>query len=349
MAEGKRLGCKMPTAYIQTVGGNERLAELRLSSISYRRALDEISECRIQLAAAQDAQCIRVLNELEAWEHEIGVFRDVYESWSGPVTEASYTYVDAAITARDMFEWFERRILPRDRSFANTDLATIAVAYLTDALAVDNSMGISFFANPCGILGNRAVLGVTKRRAADEVREICRGGLDFTTIGRQVRFGGKEIATSRLPTLTADIFEIAPFRIAGLQKANHVFVLGATPAGVTTPLVGEAGGSEFPVVQQTYSEPSVLDVTSANAAAATRWDLLHDSPQYITGRFLEDAPIATEDLIPGAITTIRQQVGFRSVDADFRLMAVEFSNEFSDSGFTERVSGVFQPVGTLEG
>lgn len=343
----KRLGCGEPTVYINTVGGDERLAALNISSVTYGRRLDEISECRVELAAGQDAKCAELLAKMDGWYFEASVFRDAEEAWVGPITELAYTQNTITLTARDMYQWFERRILPIDRAFVNTDLSIIAVTYLSDALNIDTTPNIIFTAFPCGINGTRSILGITKRRAADEIRELARGGLDFTTIRREVRFGGKEVFLPRLPTLTEDIFEITNFRKAGLQMANHIFVFGNTPQGVTTPLVGEAGGMSLPIVQTTFSEPSVLDVPSANAAAKTRWDLLNFSPEYVTGRLLEDAPVELEDLIPGAIVPVRQQVGYRYINNNFRLVAVEVSASVGQ-GLTERVGLVLQSEGTTE-
>lgn len=346
MAQGKVLGCGIPTVYILPVGGGDPLAEVKASSLSWKRTLDEISDCRVQAAADQDSQCLTLLSTLEPFSYEISCYRDATEAWVGPLIEPAYTATELTIQARDLFQWFERRVLPFDRTFTATDLSIIAATYLDDALSLDPTPNISFSVVPCGVVGDRTVLGITYRRAADEVRELARGGLDFTTVGRRILFGGAEISSPRLPILTKEFFEITNLRLVGTQKANHVYVFGATPDGVTTPLVGEAGGDDVPLIQMTVQEPSIRDVPSATAAARTRWDFWRHAPIFITGRFLEDCPLDINDLIPGSIATIRQQVGFRYVDQDCRLVSVECAYDAGDSGLKETVRGVFEPVGT---
>lgn len=349
---GKILGCGTPSVYLTRVGGGQRLAKLDVTAVVWRRALDEISDCRVHLSVSQrDVRCAQVLGDIDdTWAYELNVYRDADEAWVGPLTEPVYTFTDMTIQARDLVQWFERRILPYDRAFVDTDLATIAAQYMVDALAIDPSPNISFSVNPCGVEGDRSVLGITYRRAADEIRELARGGLDFTTVGRTVLFGGKEIGAPRLPILTESSFEISSYRLAGLQSANHWFVFGATPTGVTTPLVGEAGGlPNTPIVQLTAQEPSILDIPSATAAAQSRFELLRTAPKMIAGRFLETAPIHINDLIPGSIAEIRQQVGFKRVEGEYRLLAVECTADVSDRGVVETVSGVFEPIGSIEG
>lgn len=348
MAGDKRLGCGIPSVYITRVGGGQRLTEVKASRVAWRRALDEISDSRVDIATGQDAKCAAVLNELEPFLYETSIYRDDSEAWVGPLTEPAYTINDMSIQSRDLFQWFERRVLPFDRTFVDVDLATIAAQLLVDALDIDPSPNISFTVNNCGVIGSRTVLGITYRRAADEVRELARSGLDFTAVGRRILFGGKEVISPRLPTLTAEMFEIQNFRLVGMSKANHVIVLGATPPGVTTPLVGIAGGDDPPIVTTTVQEPSILDIPSATAAAETRWDLLHLAPQYVTGRFLEDAPVSIDDLIPGCIAEIRQQVGYRYIEGDFRLVGVLVSADVGSDGVKESVDAVFQPVGSME-
>lgn len=346
---GKILGCGIPSVYITTVGGGTRLAEVKAKNVTWGRSLDEISQARVVAAAGQDAECTAVLNELDGFRYEMNVYRDATEEWVGPVTEPSYTRDETTIEARDLFQWFERRILPVDRSFVDTDLSIIAAQYMVDALAIDESPNISFTVNPCGVMGTRQVLGITYRRCADEVRELARGGFDFTAVGRRILCGGKEVSSPRLPTLTEDVFEIQNFRKAGLQMANDVYVLGAVPSGVQTPLVGHAGGPpDFPVVQITVQEPSILDIPSANAAAETRLEFWRSAPEYITGRFYETVPVGIEDLVPGVITRIRQQVGFRYVDADYRLMQMQVSVDVGNDGVKETVGAVWQPLGSTD-
>lgn len=346
LPRGARLGCGSHQVYLTNLGGTQRLAPLGFSSLSYGRRLDEMTAARIDLTVAQDASCLPYLSILEPFTHEISIYRDDVEVWAGPITEPIFRYDSATLDARDIFQYFERRILPFTRTFVAQDLALIATRYIEDALSIDTSPNISISTAPCGVIGTRAVADFEYRRAADEIRELARTGLDFTALARTIRFGGATIATNPLPTLTESIFEVAEVRLAGLQMANDVFVFGSSTVGVTTPTVGRAGGFDLPVIQQTYQEPSILDVLSADDAARTRLDFLRTAPVYISGRLDEDAPVAFSSLVPGAVAPVRQQVGFRSVNTTGRLMEVAVSVTKSESGEEENVRLTIEPIGT---
>lgn len=344
---GVRLGCGDYRVFIQTVGGTEILAELVWQNLTFSRRLDEMSDATVDLAAEQDAECLAHLRNINPFYHELSIYRDGTEIWVGPITEPSYTYEGARIAARDLFQWFERRLLPVDRTFSGTDLTVIAQTYADDALDQDPSPNITIVASLSGIPGYRSVLAALKRRAADEIRELARTGLDFTAIGRTIHFGGEEIGTPELPQLTEDVLEIAEARLAGLSMANDIYVLGSSGGGVGSPTVGHDGGFATPLIQQTYSEPSIQDVSSADRAATTRLDLLRDPPFYITGRLLEDAPIAFSHLIPGARVHVGQQVGFRRISVDMRLLTVDVSVEARDDGVTDDIRISLEPRGTV--
>lgn len=340
------LGCGSYKLFLRDAGGGNELAQLDFSGLSYSRLLDEMSDARVLNATPHDERCIPYLNDIRPFYHELSIWRETSEVWVGPITEVAYTYSGLTIAARDLFQWFERRLLPFDRAFVQTDLSTIAAQYVQDALSTDPSPNISTDVGPCGVMGDRVVFTLNFRRAADEIRELSRTGLDFTVIGRQIRFGGAEVPALSLPVLTSDIFETTEARLAGLQMANRVVVIGRSEGGVATPTVGIAGGEKRPLVEQTYSEATILDVTSATAAALSRIQLLSDPPVSITGKMLEVAPIDFSRLIPGAQSVFKQQVGYRFFDIPIRLHSVNVDVGIAESGHTEDIVCKLQPVGT---
>jgi hypothetical protein len=334
---------------ITDIGGAVRQAEVAHSGLHYSRRLDEMTQADVSVAAGQDAACLPVLGSLRPFHHEVSIWRDHDNVWVGPFIDPSYSYEGMSLMARDLFQWFERRILPFDRTFIATDLADIATTYINDALSPDPSPNISFLAAPTGVLGSRSVAAATFRRAADELRELARTGLDWSMVGRTFRLGGEEIPTSNLVTLTEDIFEIDEARMDGLSFANEVFVLGASGSGVSTPVRGSASdGTPSPLVQQTFAEASILDFSSANHAAQTRLDLLRTDPWFVTGTLLPSAPLSFSDLVPGARVRLLQQVGFRRLDVDLRLLAVTVDVSVSDTGDEESIRLELQPLGTVE-
>lgn len=345
---GRRIGCGDYRVFIQTTGGSDVLAELAWSTLTLGRRLDEMSQASVSGGTEQDAECIATLGTLEPFGAELSIWRDGFEEWVGPIVRVSHSYAGIRLEARDLFQWFERRILPFDRSFIQTDVAQIAAQYVDDALYGDASPNISVAISNTGVLADRAVVATLRRRAADELRELSRTGLDFTAVARTIRFGGEEIPTVALVTLTEDTFEVADASYDGLEMGNHIFVQGASTGSANTPIEGEAGGQFVPLIQQVYSEPSILDANSADQAATTRLDLLRSAPLLITGRLLEDAPVPFRDVVPGARVDLRQQIGFAQIIADMRLLAMEVSASASDSGVSEIIRLTLEPIGTIQ-
>ena len=344
---GERLGCGDYRVFLQLSGGGTKLAELAYESLTFSRRLDDMSEASITLSAAQDADCLPFLTSIEPFAYEVSIWRDDVEVWVGPVSEPAYDYDGMTLAARDLFWWLERRVLPTDR-FLTDDIATIAAIFFTDAIDQDPSPNISIIVSPTGIVASRQVYGVLRRRAADEIRELSRTGLDFTAIARTLRLGGVEVGTDPLVLLSDDVFEVDVARFDGAATATEVFVLGAS-AGTVTPVGGQAGGiGAQGLVQQVYSEPAILDTTSATAAAETRRDLLRTAPLFCSGRLLESAPVAFQRLIPGARVEIRQQVGFRRIEASMRLLEVNVSAQAQDDGFSEEVRLTLEPEGSTQ-
>ena len=345
---GEILGCGTPTAYLTDISGDRRLASIDLTGLSYSRRLDDTSECRIDLGAEQaDIRCPRALADAEPWRYGLTVYRDADRAWDGPLTEAAFGYDGMTLQGRDGFAWFERRVHPVDRSFVDIDLSTIAATFMSDALSVDDSPTISFSVAPSGILGTRAVNALSFTRVSDSLRELFRTGIDFTVVGRRI-YLFPEVDDDPILNLTENNFEVTGARLAGLDSANDVIVLGAQPQGVTTPLYWRAGGVDTPLIQQVYSDPSILDTDSATAAAESRWRMVNRAPLYVTGVLLESAAISFNNLVCGRRVRLRQRVGFKTIDQTMRISAVDVSYSFSDKGSTEVIALTLVPSSVVE-
>lgn len=343
------LGCGDWEAFVQTRGGDMRLATLEYSDLAGGRILDEMSSGSVTVGVdgMTDQECCRVLGTLNPWEHELSMWRDGAEVWVGPIIEPEWAEQSVSIPARDLFQWFERRLLPYDRAFENSDLAEIFAQYALDALEADTSPNISLAPGPCGVTGQRFVAATAFRRAADEMRELARSGLDFTAIGRTIRTGGAAIPTPALPTLTSEWVDRPRLRRAGLSAASEVTVIGASTTVPDVPISGVSGGASDPLglVQLSFQEPSILDTASALSAADTRLEMLRNAPEYLTCVLLPDAPMDFADLVPGALVPVRLDVGCRRVEETLRLLSVSWRVAESE-GIVEEVSINLIPVGT---
>lgn len=351
--EGVRIGCGDYRAFIQDRGGGTVRAELIWSSIHLERRLDEVSQSSVTVGSEglADEACCHLLSTLIPWRYELSVWRDGNEEWVGPIIEATYTHDTVKVIARDLFFWFERRELPFDRTFSGTDLATIFLTYATDALSEDNSPNISFAPAATGVLGDRQVFAAQKVRAADELRELARSGLDFCAIGRQIRIGGREIPVLPLATLTDDSFDVSSATVLGMAAATRVTVRGSSTTDRNVPVIGVAGGvsADLGLVSRVDDEGSILDVASATDAAQSRLDLLDPPPVALDGVLTEDAPIAFFALVPGARLDAAVGVGCLQVVQAMRLLGVDVDVSASDAGgLTDKVGVSLEPLGSVE-
>lgn len=340
-----QLGCGRHQVLLAERGGDP-IIELPYESLRWGRRLDDMSDASITVPTVglSDEECCWAISIMQAWEHELVIHRDGTLVWAGPLAEPSFTMDSATVPARDLFAWMERRVLPVDRAFDLVDLGTIFQTYVDDVLAVENSMGLIVAASTVGVIGSRSVLATELRRAADELRELARSGIDWTMVGRTMQVGGEEVPVSTLPPITADLLTDVKATVRGLSAATHVFVVGSAGADAGEPIVGEAGGTDatFGLLQSVFSESSIEDSNSARYAAINHLDLLELPPLYIEGDLDPSVAIGIDELIPGALVDVVMDVGCRRVDETFRLLTVDVSDGVG--GETVHVS--FAPAGT---
>ncbi|HZQ86300.1 MAG TPA: hypothetical protein VFA83_15740 [Acidimicrobiales bacterium] len=349
------LGCGAWRGFLQCRGGGV-LTELPIVGGSMSRRLDDMSDARVTITGAsvmgldagRRAACLRDLRLLNPWEHELSLWRDGEEVWVGPIVQPKWGVDSIDVVARDLFQWFEKRRLWRNRTFVATDLATIFETYAVDALHHDPTPAIDLAPTPTGITGDRTILAGAYRRAADELRELARSGLDFTFVARQMIVGGLELDVPAIPTLVTEHFT-APgptCDLDGLSAVTQTAVVGTNRTNQGDPIVGIAGGidPELGLLQEVFNESSVGDHNSALAAADSRLDLLRHVPEVITGALASTAPVIFDQLVPGARCPLKLALLARDVDATYRLHDLAVS--FSDQG--ETVTPTFVTIGTVD-
>lgn len=344
------LGCGEHRVLLQERGGGDILTELPWDTLRYGRKLDEISEANVSvgLAGVRDDDCCWALGNLQAWEHELAIWRDNTEVWVGVVGEPEYTREQVVIPARDLFTWFEVRVLPVDRTFTATDLGDIFQIYADDALAADNSMGIVVATTPVGVIGDRQVAAVSYRRAADELRELARSGIDWTMIGRTMLVGGEQVPTTASLSLVEDDILDPKARIRGFLTTTEAIVVGGQGHVSETPVVGIAGGVDpvYGLVQRVTSEPAILDDNSAFYAADAQLAFAASPPTFVEGRLDPNAGFGFEDLIPGTRADLRLDIGCRRILDAFRLQSVDVAARQTERAQEEEIAVVFVPLGT---
>ena len=347
------LGAGVYRAFIQTRGGGDQLAELTWGSLSFGRRLDDVSEASVAVPAGSiSGRCCSVLEIVRAWQHELAIWRDDDEVWVGVVGKPKYTGAGVVLPARDLFQWFARRLLPFDRSYIDTDLGEIFAQYVEDALSRDTSPNITVeTVSATGVSGSRQVLASQYRRADDELRELARSGIDWTMVGRTLRVGGEEVPTGELLMLTTDSFDDPEIEPDGLETATEVTVVGSRSDDPDVPIVGVYGGpdGDLGLVQIVEQESSIEDDASAEAAARTRWEMLHEVPEYVRGALSPFAPVSFDQLVPGARVELRVRAGCHSAIGAARLQALAVDAQVGPEGeVTAKVVPTFIPLGTVE-
>lgn len=345
------LGCGSYRAYIQTRGGADVLVELPWETLGFSRKLNEISDGSVTVGQAgiHDEECCWALSTLNAWEHELAIWRDDVLVWVGVVGDPTYTMAGTTAPARDLFSWFERRFLPGDRTFRAEDLGTIFSTMATDALAADNGMGITLTVSSVGVIGNRDVFAADRPRAADEMRELSRSAVDWTMIARELKAGGEEVPTADLGTFIDDNLLDPSLTIRGSLAATSIAVIGASSGAAHNPVVGTAGVGVDPdlgLVETSYSESNILDANSARYAAEAKYEQLRVPPLYLDATLDPDTGVGFDELIPGARVDVVADIGCKRVNQGFRLLAVAVTAAVSDSGETEQVRVTLVPAGT---
>lgn len=302
------LGCGTYQAFLQMRGGGGRI-QIPTKSTPFSRTLNEMGQVTVVVPTAGKISeaCCQALNGLKAWKHEVALHRDGVEVWAGPVVLPTWTEDQVTIIAKDVTQWFERRWLPIDRNITD-DLGMIFNTIVSDAMSPDPSPNIACVAGATGIIGTRAWLAAEFRRAADELRELARTGIDYATIGHQIYIGGIEVSNTTLPTLTSASADNIVVVDDGQQTGTQVAVLGDT--GIAG--VAGAGSEEVGLVQNVYSEPTIIDATSAGYAATARY-LATLSAESVTLRLLPKAPMTFAQLIPGVRVPLNVVVGCKSV------------------------------------
>lgn len=212
----------------------------------WERTIDDYSEARVRFRPIKGDDCCTKLAPkwdergrlvdpgIWPWSHELVLYRDGEPVWTGPV----FSYDETArsdetsdfiqINARDHLAWLDRRVIHNDMPFGGNsdiyDLTQIAEWIVKDALAPDN-VGITdsmIHVTPSGRRGRR-VTRHWEARSGDELREVARGGIDYTCIGRQIFIKG----VRRDPSVFAP-----ELRNRDFQSGMEIRIVGAEAGGV---------------------------------------------------------------------------------------------------------------------
>lgn len=232
-----------------------------ITEVTWERVLDDYSECRIRFRPARGDDCCGKLRPifdstgthllqpgLWPWAHELTLYRDGELVWHGPVFGIDETVLPDETTdfiqvvARDFLGWLDRRTIHQDIQLTDQsyDLTTIAQRIIESAFMFDDP----------GVLPHLVVIPSGRKqkwsirrwegRAGEELRNVARLGMDFTSIGRTILLKGpKRDETQNTHLLRSkDFLGGVEIRIVGAEAATAGIAVGGVPTGgdpVNTP------------------------------------------------------------------------------------------------------------------
>lgn len=322
------------------------IAEAKFDQLSWGRALDDVSEAKLTVPAGQCDQ----LGQVRAWRHELHVIRNDDEVWCGPVVTPAACRTGLTLVAQDPFAWLGVRVVHNTLCYS-TDCGgaaapgvTLAQLIVQDALEPDD---------PCLLEWLQTYgVGAPQERnypanggyALDALKDLSRGGCDFTAIGRRMILMQEGYELAQLPMLTCDHFagDVCTSD-DGYGAATRAVVTGKAPDN-TTVVTGSAGGTDDYLG---LVEVLLNDDTIKTAAAATTQaqgllrpvaPLLVQPPQ--GSGLTPDAPVGINDLVPGVMAGVTLSCTGRDATANLRLTKLDVSVDANG----ETVTPLLQPT-----
>jgi hypothetical protein len=333
--------------FLRNRGGTGFVGQLFADSLTFTRVVDNTSQATVSIAS-RIPECEAVLAIAHPWKHELEIIRNGRSVWAGPVTDVSIGDRSFNLVARDLTQWFWRRTLPFDRDL-ELDLALIFKQFVDDAMSQDPSPNVNVDPTPIGVVGRRSVLASQYRICGTEIQELATTGLDFTALSRDILLGGIEVPVGIIPAFHTEHAELATVYRSGLQTSNQAIVIGQGAGSDGSPIVGIAGPNvgdidEQGLLQRFFAETTIQDRRTAQLAAQTRYDLLNATPEYVTFNPAPNAPVAFNDLVPGAVGALYLKAGPVDIVGEYRLRDMNVSA----TPEAEIITVTYEPLGTIE-
>lgn len=370
------LGCGIYQAYAFTRGLREIVTILPFTNLEWERILDDTSTAQVTIDGVANprafARCCAALSELDGSEHELAIYRNGWRVWSGPLTDLSFPAEQCVLQASDLSWWLAQRTIHQNLNTPAWDLANILVAYVQDAMSVENSAGLyATVLALAGQIGDRLVAESDHQLASDVIGELSRSGIDWTTLDRRMLVGPLQPqpppfpGATPYPTLIDSNFRIQPtILVSSSQQADCWYVNG--PADGAGDLIFGEYGPHFPAtddhvevpaapdyaeieakygrIEKVATETRILDQPGIDFNAQTRYDLLKRAVTSISdGSLLPSTPIPMDKLLAGSIVNVHLSNVCRIIAEPYRIKAVKVA---AASDGSETVDVQWQPLGT---
>jgi hypothetical protein len=326
--------------------------EVPWSSVRYGRVLDDTSSGSVTAGAGCCGDVLR--DVIRPWSHTLAIARvGDGRVWSGPLVNIRDTDEGITFDARDLSAWLDHRRVHDLHVHTLEEPTSIYESLWDDAMAPDPIENYSLSITPGTATADREVLPEQNRLAGDELRELGRTGVDWTVVDRVHYVAAEEIVADPIGLFIDEHFLSPPeVEMDGTVQANDWVVSGAGGGAEGDEIAGAASstpGAEG-LLESVASESGILDVTSADDAAATRLARSEVAPVFVReGTLTAGAPVSMAQLIPGARARLSLSGRCLRVDATQRLLSVQVDVSRNAGAVVERVTVGFEPLGTVAG
>lgn len=347
-----RLGCaKEYNLLITDRCGGSTVAELQFERLTWQRVRDDVSTA--QVTVPQGADCCGQLENVRTWRNELHVIRDGEEVWCGPIVVQPNCRSGVTIVAWDMFAWLGKRVI-RERRCYDPDCGgtaatgpAIAEQLIRDGLAPDDPCLLDYLTVvPGGLRQERDYL-VNSAYVLAALKDLARGGLDFTAIGRRLLVMPEGATLGRTDLLTCDHFmDDVCVTADGANAATRAVVTGKAGDNQTV-VSGAAGGVDpyYGLLEVLLDDSTVKTAAAAQAQAAGLLAssdpsrLLVQPPQ--ASALTPDAPVCINELVPGVEVPVALDCTCRGAVQSMRLDKLDVT--VTAAG--EKVAPLLSPVG----
>jgi hypothetical protein len=353
-----------------------------LLELTWERVLDDYSEARLRFRPIQGSDCCDKLKPkmdstgkllepgLWPWAHELALYRDGEFVWQGPVFSIDETVLPdettdyIQITARDFLAWLDRRVIHKNISLSKKawDLSTIAEAIVRDAFAPDDPGLMPYLTvSLSGRTGKRTV-AAWEAKSGDELREVARGGLDFTCVGRRIFIKSPKFdPTKATITLTSrDFLSGIEIRVVGSEAATAGVAIGGVPptgsqapAKAYYPAGGPAAGTDpFFGLIENWTQSESVDINLDFLKWIAKQKVIDGYPPPLTlsipagSGLTPSSPVSIHHLVPSTYFTVRVAGTCRELVQHMRLSHVSVTWSASQA---ETVGVSFIPQDVLVG
>lgn len=376
------------TAMIHDRGGRNREATLvEMSKIRWGRTLDDQDMATITISGKRscEAQAAELL-KIKTRRHEIVIFRGNERVFEGPILEVNWYSNRVQIIAKDVTEYLRGTAISRKWDYTteanpsralmtkrvsdilNWELQTpynmvIGTGSAARTVTVNRWEQQSPSANilpylevrPSSTLYTLSITEAFEMTVLEHLKDLARGGLNFTTIGRKIVVwdSAQEIGRTRKLTDADFVGELRVIE-SGSDYRGPTHISSSRDEKEDQIGVGHAGEvnsyyGPWETVVSSQTEGTDTPTRDALNSQAQRERLGKTKPpvQIILpspARFIPSADIGVMDLVPGVIMPVQAQFNLRPVSQDQMLQSMSVSEDAS--GETVTVSLI--PAGAVE-